>query len=105
LDERDLELAIHADARKLAEQDGVPARDHALYDGEDYELIVVLPADRPPADCERLNLLPIGRTVAQPGLFLRQTDGRAIPLEIRGWEHFLNRKFQTSSTKSETNDK
>lgn len=82
-----LDAVIHADARRLAGQDGRPAREHALYDGEDFELIVVLPAKAKTPDCHALGLLPLGVIVAAPGLVLEE-GGRRTPLAVRGWEHF-----------------
>lgn len=88
LDETDVRLAIHSDAERLAALDGVAALEHALHDGEDFELLCVLPAET--ADCvlSDLGLLAIGRIVAEPGLWLSEAGGvpRAIP--ARGWEHF-----------------
>jgi thiamine-monophosphate kinase len=88
LEEAGLDAAIHADAGRMAVRDGRSAREHALEDGEDYELIVVLPADAPEADCAQLGLLPLGGMVAERGLWLATTAGRREALPIRGWEHF-----------------
>jgi thiamine-monophosphate kinase len=88
LDEASLDGLVHPDARLLAQQTGKSPREHALYDGEDFELIVVLDGDAPPDVCGRLGLTPLGEIVAGSELTLRQTDGRRTPLEIRGWEHF-----------------
>ncbi len=82
-----LDAAIHADALRLAQQDGRPPREHALHDGEDFELIVVLSPDVPPPACQRLGLLPFGRIVAEPGLVLDDAGCRT-PIPVRGWEHF-----------------
>lgn len=88
LDERSLDAAIHPDAERLAEQDGRPPREHALHDGEDFELIAVLPPDAPRSACQQLNLLPLGRIEAEPGLFLESVTGTLTPIPLRGWEHF-----------------
>jgi len=37
-------VPIHADARRMARRTGRPALQHALFDGEDHELIATLPA-------------------------------------------------------------
>lgn len=81
-----LDALIHADARRLAAQTGRSARDHALSDGEDFELIVVTPALSAGRSAE-LGLHPVGQIVPQPGLWLAE-DGRETPLEPAGWEHF-----------------
>jgi thiamine-monophosphate kinase len=88
LDATALHAAIHPDAVRLAQQDARPPRDHALYDGEDFELIAVLPPDLPPQDFEPLGLRTIGRIEQPTGLFLQESDGRRLPIERRGWEHF-----------------
>jgi thiamine-monophosphate kinase len=88
LDERQLDAAVHPDAARLAGRDGRSPRDHALHDGEDFELIVVLPAYAASEECERLHLLPLGRIVAEPGLMLAASDGGRVPIPVRGWEHF-----------------
>lgn len=88
LDADRLDAAIHPDAERLAADDGQPARDHALHDGEDFELIAVLPQEAPASECEALGLLPIGRITAEDGLFLDTADGNLHPIPIRGWEHF-----------------
>jgi thiamine-monophosphate kinase len=88
LDAAALDRAVHPDALQLASQDGRSPREHALHDGEDFELIVVLPPDRDPTEVEALGLLPLGRIDQPAGLFLQDPDGRAAPIERRGWEHF-----------------
>ena len=88
LDARRLEPAIHADARRLAAADGQAARDHALHDGEDFELIAVLPAESPEAECAALGLLPLGEITAEHGFLLDEGDGNRCPIPVRGWEHF-----------------
>lgn len=87
IDPTALEAAVHADALQLAAQDGRPAREHALYDGEDFELIAVLPPETTAQDCRALGLLPLGVIISEAGLFLEER-GQRIPLAIRGWEHF-----------------
>lgn len=79
--------AIHADARQLAERDATSALDHALYDGEDFELIVVCPRDVPADAAARLGLLEIGLARAERGCWIEAAGGRR-EVERRGWEHF-----------------
>jgi thiamine-monophosphate kinase len=83
-----LDAAIHDDARRLAADDGQPPRDHALHDGEDFELIAVLPADVSASECARLGLLALGEIKAESGLYLEEGHGSRRPIPIRGWEHF-----------------
>jgi len=86
-------VPIHVDAQRLAEQrlDGSTPLDHALCDGEDFELILALP----PAEAERLladgpletPMTDIGRFTAKPGLW--QEAGQGVPQQLmpRGWQH------------------
>jgi thiamine-monophosphate kinase len=80
-------------ARQLAAEspDGPTALDRALGDGEDFELIITLPA----GEAERLvreqplnvRMTRIGRCVEQPGLWQRDPAGARRPLPVTGWEH------------------
>ncbi len=83
-----LEAAIHPDALRLSRKTGRAPREHALYDGEDFELIVAIPATTPDAECRALGLLPLGQAIAQRALLLRNPAGQTRAVEIRGWEHF-----------------
>jgi thiamine-monophosphate kinase len=76
-------VPVHEDAHALSRRDGRSPLDHALHDGEDYELLYTGP----------LHLVsplttPIGRVVAEPGVMLHAAAGVA-PLEPMGWEHSL----------------
>lgn len=72
--------------------DGVSPLDHALHDGEDFELILTLD----PADANRLlaegtpgaDLRHIGVICDEPGLTIEYSDGRIAALEPRGYDHF-----------------
>ncbi len=92
----DLSLVpIAAAAHELAaqEQGGPSALDHALSDGEDFELILAVS----PAVAEQLlasqplgvPLTRIGRFVKQPGLWQQVSGGPLLPLSPRGYEHQL----------------
>jgi len=84
-------IAAAADelARKLA--DGSTALEHALADGEDFELILAVPpkvARDILADCLLdVPVTRIGEFVAQPGLWQVGADGNRQPLAPRGYEH------------------
>lgn len=88
LDETLLQAVIHPDAEQLAAQSGQPALEHALHDGEDFELLIALPADVDTATCATLGLLPIGTCTGARGMYLRNAAGEQRPLDPRGWEHF-----------------
>ena len=86
-------VPISGDASRLAEQnpaDGSPL-DHALCDGEDFELILAVDSDsaaRIIADPSiGVPLTRVGEFVAQPGLWLRDETGQCQSLAPRGYEH------------------
>ncbi|MHB8902522.1 MAG: thiamine-phosphate kinase [Thermoguttaceae bacterium] len=76
-------------SRQMA--DGSTPLDHALSDGEDFELILAVP----PGEAERMvaeqplgmPLTEIGRFVAEPGLWQETEQGERLPLPARGFEH------------------
>lgn len=83
-------------ARRLTEQraDGSTPLDHALGDGEDFELILAVP----PRDAERIladqplavPVTAIGRFVDEPGLWQTDARGGRRPLARTGWQHELD---------------
>ncbi|MBX3414832.1 MAG: thiamine-monophosphate kinase [Pirellulales bacterium] len=80
-------------ARQL--DDGSTPLDHALADGEDFELLLAVPPaeaawllhDQPLAD---VRLTEIGEFVAAPGLWQQDQAGLRSPLAPRGFEHRLD---------------
>ena len=86
-------VPIHADAQRRSrlDADGVTPLEHALGDGEDFELILALP----PSDALALVVDPpvglapviIGEVTAGEGLMARATDGSVLPLQPKGWLH------------------
>jgi thiamine-monophosphate kinase len=86
-------VPIADDARRLANKlsDGSTPLDHALSDGEDFELILAVP----PHEARRMlverpidvPLRDIGEFVTEPGLWLQQSTGSRAALTPRGWEH------------------
>jgi thiamine-monophosphate kinase len=88
-------IPIHPDARAMSRQDGLAALEHALHDGEDFELCLVvsredglrlLGAPNAPA-----SLRQIGQVTSTPGMRLRAGDGTIRPIEPRGFDHFCER--------------
>lgn len=86
-------IPIAPAAVELARQraDGVGPLEHALADGEDFELILAVPFDEArrmlaeqPAGVQ---LTDIGQFVAEPGLWLVDPDRGRRPLVPRGWQH------------------
>lgn len=86
-------IPISADAERLAAQlaDGSTPLDHALADGEDFELILAVPPDesqRMIADQPlQVSLTVIGEFVSGPGLFQQDPQGRRRRLAAGGFEH------------------
>ena len=84
-------IPIHEDALTASDRDGVDPLEHALNDGEDFELCAVVPAQEaetllrdPP---EGLTLHAIGTIDARPGLRLRWQDGTIEPIQAGGFDH------------------
>ena len=86
-------VPVADDARRLAAElaDGSTPVDHALGDGEDFELILAVPPDearRMLADQPLATpLTDIGEFIAEPGLWQTTAAGGRSPLPIRGWQH------------------
>ena len=82
---------MSADAREASKRDGRGAVEHALHDGEDFELLVTMAepdADRLTADAPfETKLTVIGRIVEGDDLRIRGDDGGERTLEVGGWEH------------------
>jgi thiamine-monophosphate kinase len=84
-------VPVSAAAREAAARSGGTPVEHALHDGEDYELLFTLPS----RDAERLMRLPdppvklscIGEIVAGAGLFIRRRGEERRPLSAEGWVH------------------
>ncbi len=83
LDGRASEAVISDAARKLATADGASALDHALSDGEDFELLLAVEGDAGEAP---VDLYPVGR-IAERGFAIQRADGRIDTLEPKGYVH------------------
>ncbi len=84
-------LPIHPDARTMSAYDGRPALEHALNDGEDFELCAVID----PTDADRVSrLFPfchrIGTITDAPGLWSRASDGALSPIRAEGFDHLCS---------------
>jgi len=86
LDENLLQEVISEDARRVADQSGKTALEHALHDGEDFELIVVGQSRGLEPFCDAGQLLRIGRMEVGHGVWLDRA-GERIAVEPRGWRH------------------
>ncbi len=85
-------IPIHPDAHDLSAHDGVPALEHALCDGEDFELCIMVAPElaarllaEPPVGT---TLIAIGEITAAHGFMLRTSDGTLRPIPSRGFDHF-----------------
>ncbi len=81
------EIPIHADVFKLT--DRREPIEHALHDGEDYELLVTMDTAAPNATLKDVPLIRIGTISKEPGLRLRNDNGEESVIQMRGWEHSL----------------
>jgi thiamine-monophosphate kinase len=85
------QIPLHSDAIEQSQSDGIAAIDHALHDGEDFELCLVCSADT------AIRLLgnspggtvlhPIGEITALPGLRIRDSHGIISCVQPRGFDH------------------
>jgi thiamine-monophosphate kinase len=85
------QIPIAAEAHAM--NDGGSPLEHALSDGEDFELVAaVAPADArhllATQPVEGITLAHVGEVVAEPGLWL-EMNGQRRPLEPRGYVHEL----------------
>jgi thiamine-monophosphate kinase len=86
-------IPVSTAATELARQlgDGRSPLDHALADGEDFELILAVPpdeADRLLAEQPlQVPLSRIGTFTAEPGLWQIAADGSRSPMTPRGYQH------------------
>jgi len=83
LDERQLQAVVSEEARLAGEQDERSAVDHALTDGEDYELLLAVGGVVAKSE---VDLYAIGITT-ESELLIRRLDGRLEQLEPRGFIH------------------
>jgi thiamine-monophosphate kinase len=76
-------IPVHEDAIE-ARRDGRSPLEHALHDGEDYELLFTTPRTFAKAQYRRIGVVTRALDVV-----LQYRDGRREPLEPKGWEHRL----------------
>ena len=84
-------VPISAEAAQLAMAEGGQPLDHALADGEDFELLLAVASDTAeellkdqPLAC---GLTDIGELVADKGLWQSTADGARMPLPPKGYVH------------------
>ena len=82
-------IPIHGDAETLAQRDSISAIDHALHDGEDYELLFAAPpTDELRSVIGKLGIYQIGLITDDKGVSIDR-DGSRNPLRPQSWEHPL----------------
>jgi thiamine-monophosphate kinase len=88
-------IPVAAAAEELVQQsadDSTPL-DHALADGEDFELVLAVPEDRAARLVAEqplaVPLTRVGMFIAEQGLFARGKDGQRESITPRGYEHRL----------------
>jgi thiamine-monophosphate kinase len=84
-------LPISPDARRLARRDRRTPLDHAMSDGEDYELLFTLPR----MEAIRVEKAKLGKVIGEisgvDGMYLRNRKGVLVEIERHGWEHRFRR--------------
>jgi thiamine-monophosphate kinase len=84
-------IPVSAAARSQARNASGNPLKAALEDGEDFELLFAIPPDQVDELVRcwpfETRLTKIGRWTAAQGIWLKQLDGRSVPLEARGYEH------------------
>jgi thiamine-monophosphate kinase len=84
-------IPVTPEARRLARKDKRSPIEHALSDGEDYELLFALPRiEAVRVEKARLGTV-IGEVAAVDGVYLREGPGRLREIERQGWEHRFRR--------------
>ena len=84
-------IPIHPDAHDASQRDGTSALEHALNDGEDFELCLVVSAD----DAARLLAAPLlrpgftasARLLTSQACFCALTSGLSRPITPAGFDH------------------
>lgn len=88
LEEQALLGVVSPDAQRLADEDGLAPLEHAMGDGEDYELLMAV-APEVESKCRELDLelTCIGRFTEELGFQLRKSNNKLIDLEPMGYLH------------------
>ncbi len=86
--EESLEQAASTAARQAAAHDGRSVLDHVLHDGEDFELLFTIDSARAGVSCDHASQRIIGRAVDERGVWLLNREGKRVPVQPLGWQHF-----------------
>ena len=99
-------IPIHADVRSLSADDGRTALDHALNDGEDFELCLVVPPDvadrllRSPPSPSVVHRVGVVGDAQRPGLWLHSADGLLSPIVPGGFDHLRGSQGRDTPVRS-----
>lgn len=80
-------LPISAELRKFASELGRDPVDYALYGGEDYQLLITMPAHAAMQFCHTYGCTVVGEVTSSRGVIL-ETRGVRKKLEPKGFDHF-----------------
>jgi thiamine-monophosphate kinase len=85
-------VPITPEAEKFAKTHGLSPIDLCFYGGEEYELVVTVKPElwekaRQAVEKVDGKLIKIGRVTEEKDIRLN-LNGKIIPVEARGWEHF-----------------
>lgn len=87
-------VPIHPQLKSYSQIIGKDPMDWILYGGEDYHLVGTLPMDKVPSaqtmfQEEQIPFHIIGKVTSNPaGVTLKKKDGKSIPIEKKGYNHF-----------------
>jgi len=83
------QLPVSPAAELAATHSGRPAWQHAIGDGEDYELLFTVPLEEMPTRILDVPITVVGRITSGPGVALKMPDGTQQPVDPidLGWEH------------------
>ncbi len=81
------DLPISPAALAASQTSGRPPWQHAIGDGEDYELLFTCPIDRVPTHAAGIKVTHIGMTTEDAAVSFRDSAGHAIDHTSMGWEH------------------
>jgi thiamine-monophosphate kinase len=87
-------VPVAPEVKRFAELNSLDASELTLYGGEEYELVVTVKPEGWAAAVAAVEavggqLLPIGKATKEKQILL-QSDGKRLPIEARGWEHFMS---------------
>lgn len=88
LNENMLQAVFREEVHQLSQQDGRSPLDHALSDGEDFELLLAVDGDVEDSVIQSIDvkLFPVGQVI-DSGFYLLQSDGSTEPIEPGGYVH------------------